>query len=131
MERTLEYLEECGVFFVAAGGERPCVCPLASACWYDGALYILVRRESPLYGALKKDAAVSIAAVHPDKSWLSVTGRLVEDARPEAAAAMQARAKDTLSAVYDGGGEGAVFRLEGGRAVVREIIGRTQEWTIG
>ncbi len=132
MDRTLEYLQECGVFFVAAAdGGRPCVRPLSAVCLYDGGLYVMVHRSSALYGALKKNAAVEIAAVHPDKSRLLLAGRLAEDARPEAADAMRESNRDTLSAVYEAGGEAnAVFRLEGGRASLREVTGRTETWTL-
>lgn len=55
MERTVEYLRECGVFFVAAAdGDRPCVEPVGEAGLFDGAVYISVRRETALYRALKK-----------------------------------------------------------------------------
>lgn len=131
MERTVEYLRECGVFFVAAAdGGRPCVEPVGEAGLFDGAVYISVRRETALYRALKKNAAAEIAAMHPDKSWLSVTGRLAEDCRPEALAAMAESGRDTLSAVCVRDGDRAVFRIEGGRAVMHELIGRTQTWDL-
>lgn len=131
MERTLEYLRECGVFFVAASdGTRPCVQPLACAGWFDGGVYVMVHRDTALYRSLARNASAEIAAVHPDKSWIAITGRLAEDCRPETAAALAESGKDALSAVYAGGGDDAPFRIEGGHAVLHEIIGRTQEWDL-
>lgn len=113
MVDAVEYLRECGVFFVAAAG--PHAAPFSTAAEFEGHLYVWIGKDSPVYAALAADPRAEIAAVHPDKSWLSISGRLTEDSRPEAAASA-ARC--------------APFRLERGRAVRHHIMGETEEWTL-
>lgn len=129
MDQTLEYLTECGVFFVAAAGPSgPHVEPLTRAGWYDGALYILVDRTAPLYRALRLHPEAEIAAVHPDKSWISIRGRLEEDLRPDAAEALLAGSRKRLVVLEDRGD--APFRLTRGRAAVHALTGKRSEWTV-
>ena len=88
-----------------------------------------IGKDSPVYAALAADPRAEIAAVHPDKSWLSISGRLTEDSRPEAAAALSEAAREGLAPAASAA-RCAPFRLEWGRAVRHHIMGETEEWTL-
>ena len=127
MVDAVEYLRECGVFFVAAAG--PHATPFSTAAEFEGHLYVWIGKDSPVYAALAADPRAEIAAVHPDKSWLSISGRLTEDSRPEAAAALSEAAREGLAPAASAA-RCAPFRLERGRAVRHHIMGETEEWTL-
>lgn len=134
MEEILEYLKQCGTFFIAvAVNERPFVRPFTEVCGFEGRLYFMVRKSSDMYIYLAQSRAVDICALHLDKSWISIAGELTEDNRPAVAAAIREDRRNTLSTLhtYTGAeGDTAAFFLRRGKAVVSETIGVRQEWEI-
>ena len=50
MERTLELLRECGVFYLATmDGDQPRVRPFGAACIFDGKLYITTSNKKEVF----------------------------------------------------------------------------------
>lgn len=132
MDEVLEYLRECGAFFIAADRNgAPLAEPFREFCAFDGHICIMVDRDTERYQWLKEAPAVAIGAVHPDKSWISITGRLAEDPREEARRAMDESFRDTLTNVeVKKDSTMTVFRLEEAHAVIHEEIGSRQEWDL-
>lgn len=132
MQEILEYLKECGSFFIAVSiNGRPYVRPFTEVCGFEGRLYFMVSRDSDMYMYLKGSPLVDICALHPDKSWISIAGMLEADDRASVLAAIREDRKDTLSSLYTkDDGRMATFFLRKGKAVVSETIGVRQEWEI-
>ncbi len=132
MDEVLEYLKECGVFFIAADKDgAPLAAPFREVCAFDGHICVMVDRDTERYQWLKGASAVAIAAVHPDKSWIRITGCLTEDPREEARRAMDASFRDTLTNVeVKEDSTMTVFFLTKAHAVVYEAIGKRQEWDL-
>lgn len=130
MDEVLEYIRECGVCVLAsAAGGAPHAAPLTGVCAFEGHLYVRVDKHSAEYRYLKEDPAAEICALHPDKSWIRVTGCLTEDSSAGALRAMEESCRDTLSDFpAAAGGAMAVFRLGPARAEVHELIGTRREW---
>ncbi len=132
MDEVLEYLKECGVFFIAADKDgAPLAAPFREVCAFDGHICVMADRDTERYEWLKGASRIAIAAVHPDKSWIRITGDLAEDPREEARRAMDASFRETLTNVEVAEDSTmTVFCLTKAHAVVYEEIGKRQEWDL-
>lgn len=132
MREVLEYLKECGVFFIAADeGGRPGLAPFSEVCGFEGHIYIMAEKDTDTYRQLKASPLIAIGAVHPDKSWIRISGRLTEDDREAPRRAMQESCRDTLTNVeVKEDSAMTVFRLEAAHAEVQEAIGKRRSWDL-
>lgn len=127
--KVREYLRECGVFYIATEDARqPRVRPLNGIYLYEGKLCIFTPKDSPLYKRLKADPQMEICATHPDKSWISVIGRLNEDQRECVHEAVVKSYRDSIQepeALLQC--QMTVFRLDSARVKVTSVDGNVKE----
>ena len=89
MKKTLEFLKQSGVFYLAtAEGDQPRVRPFGAVNEFDGKLYLITSNQKPVYAQIEKDPRVEISAMTPDGRWLRLEATLVRDPRREAKTAM-------------------------------------------
>jgi uncharacterized pyridoxamine 5'-phosphate oxidase family protein len=56
MKEILEYLKNCGTFYVATcDGDQPRVRPFGAVCEFEGRLYIITNNKKDVYKQLKAD----------------------------------------------------------------------------
>lgn len=129
LQLVYEYLRECGVFYVGtASGGRPAVRPMSEVCLWEGNLYFALDKKRPMYLEILSNNHVCIAARHPDHSWITISGRFVEDDNRDARAAMIEAHQESLGSVYDpDDGRLVVEALLGGSGVLRNIDGKEKE----
>lgn len=99
--QVVEYLWQCGVFFLAtARGMRPRVRPMDGVCEYKGNLCFSVLKDSELYQDLLMNRHAEISAMHPDKTWISIRGDLEETSDPDALSAMLQTCRNNIDNMH-------------------------------
>ena len=84
MEKVLEFLKECGTYYLATvEGDQPRVRPFGTAEIFEGKLYIQTGKVKPVSKQIQANPKVEICAFKGGK-WLRIAGSLVRDDRIEA-----------------------------------------------
>ena len=101
METVCAYLKEAGYYFIATvDGDQPRVRPFGTVNIFEGRLYIQTGRRTNVSKQLARNGKVEICAYQPQKkSWLRLSGVLVDDDRREAKESMLA-AYPSLKRMY-------------------------------
>ena len=87
-ERVCAFLEGAQVYYLATvEGDQPRVRPFGTEMVYDGKLYIQTGKIKPVSKQLAANPKAEICAF-TDGKWVRVWGKLVNDDRREAKAAM-------------------------------------------
>lgn len=75
-----EYLRECGHYFLATAAKgEPQIHIMADICFYEGSLYVDAAGHQALAEELSQNPMAVIGALHPDKSHLSLSAKLVKE----------------------------------------------------
>lgn len=100
MEEVLNYLKNCGTFYLAtAEGDQPRVRPFGAVCQYEGKLYMGTNNKKDVYNQMLKNPKVEICGMYKG-TWIRVEGKVKEDTRREARVAMMDDNKASLSSMY-------------------------------
>lgn len=100
MKEVLEFLENCGTFYLATvDGEKPQIRPFGAVCEFEGKLYIVTNNQKDVYKQMKTNPNVSICGMFKGK-WIRVNGKVEEDTRREARVAMMDANTAALSKMY-------------------------------
>ncbi|HCW52889.1 MAG TPA: NimC/NimA family protein [Clostridium sp.] len=100
MKEILEFLSECGTFYLATTeGDQPRVRPFGAVCEYEGKLYIVTNNKKDVYNQMMKNPKVEICCMNKDK-WMRIAGEVELDERREARVAM-IEANESLSNMYN------------------------------
>ncbi len=88
MERTVKFLKEAGVYYLATvDGDQPRVRPFGTAHIFEGRLYIQTGKVKDVSRQLHANPKAEICAFK-DGSWLRLSGELIEDDRRKARISM-------------------------------------------
>lgn len=95
MNEVLNFLNECGVFFVSTvHGNEPKVRPFSFVMEYEGKLCFGTNNKKPIYAQLTANPNVEISATNKDMEWIRLNGKAVfcttKDAKAKALDAMPA-----------------------------------------
>lgn len=89
MSAVLDYLKECGVFYLATmDGNQPRVRPFGAVCEFEGKLYFITAKNKNVYKQLLANPKVEFSAVKGTDSWIRLDGEVKMDDRREARVAM-------------------------------------------
>ena len=82
MDEVLQYLIQCGVFYLAtAGGAQPHVRPLHAVILFDGRLYLRVGKEKGTARQLLNNPRCELCAFG-GQDWLRITAKAVPTEDP-------------------------------------------------
>ncbi len=100
MEKVLNYLKNCGTFYLATTeGNQPHVRPFGAVCQFEGKLYFVTNNKKNVYNQMLENPKVEICGMYKG-TWIRVEGEVKEDTRREARAAMMDDNKAALSSMY-------------------------------
>ena len=118
IEKVCSFLEECWTYYLAtAEGDQPRVRPFGTVMVYEGKLYIQTGKVKPVSRQLAANPKAEICAFK-DGKWIRVSGKLVEDSRVEAKAAMLDK-YPSLKGMYSAEDDNTqVLYFQGGEAVI-------------
>ena len=90
MKKVCEFLNSAGAYYLATvEGDQPRVRPFGTAHIFEGRLYIQTGRKKNVSKQIARNGKVEICAFQPKKkSWIRLSGTLVDDDRREAKQAM-------------------------------------------
>lgn len=78
MNEVLNFLNECGVFFVSTvDGNEPKVRPFSFVMEYEGKLCFGTNNKKPTYAQLTANSNVEISAASKDMRWVRLSGKAV------------------------------------------------------
>jgi len=80
MSRTYEFLQECGIYYIATINENvPAVRPFGSVMEYEGELYISTAKYKSVYEQFIKNNFIQIVALKAGtRDWIRINGKVVE-----------------------------------------------------
>lgn len=100
MKEILEFLRECGTFYLATTeGDQPRVRPFGVVCEFEGKLYIATTNKKDVYNQMLKNPKIEICGMNKDK-WMRVAGEVELDEHREARVAMM-EANKSLENMYN------------------------------
>ena len=125
MEKVLEYLRECGTFYLATmDGDQPRVRPFGALGAFEGKLYISMSNVKKVFAQMVKNPKVEISGMAKDGSWIRLTAIAVQDDRKEAREHMLEE-NPSLKAMYAADdGKYEVFYLKNATAVISSFTGQ-------
>lgn len=101
MEEVLNYLKECGTFYIATTeGDKPHVRPFGAVCEHNGKLYIATNNKKKVYDQMLKNPKIEISCMNKG-TWIRIEAEAVHDASREARVKMLEDYKDSLSSMYN------------------------------
>lgn len=88
LQRVHDFLKQARVYYLAtAEGDQPRVRPFGTVLIYEGKLYIQTGRKKNVSKQIKRNPKVELCAFD-GKTWLRLSGKLVDDNRMAPKAAM-------------------------------------------
>jgi uncharacterized pyridoxamine 5'-phosphate oxidase family protein len=76
MNEVLNFLNECGVFYVSTvEGNAPKVRPFSFVMEYDGKLCFCTSNQKPFYNQLMSNPNIEICATTKDMRWVRLSGK--------------------------------------------------------
>ena len=83
---VMNYLKECGVFFLATvEADQPRVRPFSAVTVYENHLYFLTGKKKDVFKQLKVNGKFEICGLKRNGTeWIRITGKLINDDRVEA-----------------------------------------------
>ena len=100
MNETLQFLKDCGTFYLATSENgQPHVRPFGAVCEYEGKLYIVTNNQKKVYQQMMTNPKVEICGMNKGR-WIRVEGEVELDQRREARVAMMEDNHAALSGMY-------------------------------
>ncbi|MBR6424366.1 MAG: pyridoxamine 5'-phosphate oxidase family protein [Oscillospiraceae bacterium] len=119
MKKTLEFLKQCGPFFVATeDGDQARVRPFGAVHEFEGKLYICTNNQKPCYQQMIANPKIEICGMNKDGRWIRVTAEAVRDDRDEARHAALEAAPSLRSMYSEGDGIFEVLYLKNAKSVI-------------
>ncbi|NLW90923.1 MAG: NimC/NimA family protein [Syntrophomonadaceae bacterium] len=85
MNEVLQYLKDCGVFYLATiDADQPRVRPFGAVEIFEGKLYIITSNKKKVYAQMQQNPRIEICAMAQDNSWIRIEALAVRDDRIEA-----------------------------------------------
>lgn len=84
MQEVLDYLKECGTFYLATvEGDQPRVRPFGAVCEFEGKLYITTNNQKKVYSQMLKNPKIELCGMIKG-TWIRIECEAVHDDRREA-----------------------------------------------
>jgi len=84
MIKALEFLQECGIFYIATvDGDQPRVRPFGATFEHEGKLYICTNNTKDCFKQMTQNPKVEISGMDKKGNWIRICGEVKEDSRRE------------------------------------------------
>ncbi len=84
MKKALEFLKECGTFYLATTeGDQPRVRPFGAVFEYEGKLYIVSNNTKKCFKQMLENPKVEISSMNKKGQWIRLAGEVAYDDRRE------------------------------------------------
>ncbi|MBF4694648.1 pyridoxamine 5'-phosphate oxidase family protein [Fusibacter ferrireducens] len=87
MKRALEFLQDCGTFYLATTeGDQPRVRPFGAIFEFEGKLYTATNNTKACFKQMMANPKVEISGMNAKGEWIRIAGDIACDDRREAKA---------------------------------------------
>ena len=101
MKRALEFLQDCGTFYLATTeGDQPRVRPFGAVFEHEGKLYTATNNTKDCFKQMMANPKVEISGMNKKGQWIRITGDVALDDRREVKA-LAFEAVPVLKKMYD------------------------------
>jgi uncharacterized pyridoxamine 5'-phosphate oxidase family protein len=84
MKKALEFLQECGTFYLATTeGDQPRVRPFGAVFEYEERLYIVTNNTKNCFKQMLQNPKVEISGMNKKGQWIRISGKVANDDRRE------------------------------------------------
>lgn len=84
MDKALEFLKDCGTFYLATNeGDQPRVRPFGAVFEYENKLYIVTNNTKNCFKQMLQNPKVEISGMNKKGQWIRLTGEVANDDRRE------------------------------------------------
>lgn len=124
MKKSLEFLQECGVFYLATvEGDQPRVRPFGAVFEFEGKLYTATNNQKACFKQMLANPKIELSGMNKDGQWIRLSGIVSHDDRSEAKA-FALEAVPFLKTMYNlDDGLFAVMRFESGNGTISSVKG--------
>jgi len=131
MNKALEFLQECGVFYLATTeGDQPRVRPFGAVFEYEGNLYFVTNNTKKCFKQMLENPKVEISSMNTKGQWIRVTGEVANDDRREVKE-LALVAVPTLKTMYNiDDGLFAVLYFKKGTATISSFTGESETFSL-
>lgn len=128
MNEVVEYLKNCGTFYLATSENGQAhVRPFGAVCEFEGKLYIVTNNQKKVYRQMKENGKIELCGMHKG-TWIRVEGEVTEDIRREARVAMMDANEAALKTMYTVDDKRmTVFAFEHGTATIFSFTAEPRE----
>ena len=85
MNEVLQYLKDCGVFYLATvDGDQARVRPFGAVEVFESNLYIMTSNKKKVYAQMQQNPKIEICAIAKDSTWIRIEALAVRDDSREA-----------------------------------------------
>ena len=84
MDKALEFLKDCGTFYLATNeGDQPRVRPFGAVFEYENKLYIVTNNTKKCFKQMLQNPKVEISGMNKKGQWIRLSGEVANDDRRE------------------------------------------------
>ncbi|AGX45354.1 pyridoxamine 5'-phosphate oxidase family protein [Clostridium saccharobutylicum] len=84
MDKALEFLKDCGTFYLATNeGDQPRVRPFGAVFEYEHKLYIVTNNTKKCFKQMLQNPKVEISGMNKKGQWIRLSGEVANDDRRE------------------------------------------------
>ena len=128
MEKALNFLKQCGAFYLATSDEnQPHVRPFGAVCGFEGKLYLMTNNQKKVFWQLRNNPKIEISGMAGEK-WIRIEAEAVIDPRREARAAMLEANPSLKNAYSVDDGVIEVFYLKNATAAICSFTDAPEAW---
>jgi uncharacterized pyridoxamine 5'-phosphate oxidase family protein len=131
MEKVVEFLKSCGVFFYAScDGNKPRVRPFGFFMVYEGKLYFGMGKQKESFRQTVENPNFEICALNKDNAWIRIRGTAVLD-DSKAVSDKAFEANPFLKNLYNEqtGNVMGIFYIKDGYAEIANMMGSFESLT--
>jgi uncharacterized pyridoxamine 5'-phosphate oxidase family protein len=131
MKKALEFLQECGVFYLATTeNDQPRVRPFGAVFEYEGKLYIVTNNTKSCFKQMLENPKVEISGMNKKGQWIRIAGDVANDDRREVKE-VALEATPSLKSMYNiDDGIFAVLYFTKGSATISSFTGEPETFSL-
>jgi uncharacterized pyridoxamine 5'-phosphate oxidase family protein len=131
MKKALEFLQECGVFYLATTeNDQPRVRPFGAVFEYEGKLYIVTNNTKSCFKQMLENPKVEISGMNKKGQWIRIAGEVANDDRREVKE-VALEATPSLKSMYNiDDGIFAVLYFTKGSATISSFTGEPETFSL-
>lgn len=131
MKKALEFLKECGIFYLATTeANQPRVRPFGAVFEYEGKLYIVTNNTKSCFKQMLENPKVEISGMNKKGQWIRIAGEVANDDRREVKE-VALEATPSLKSMYNiDDGIFAVLYFTKGSATISSFTGEPETFSL-